>query len=218
MSKNIAPLFGFDAGGQLGKALVYSKWRGIPYTRRYVIPSNPNTTNQATTRSMFRTANSMWLLMPTLGVAPWAAYATGKPYTDRNAWVGRFISAFRGPPALETMATLVASPGARGGIPPSTVVAAGNGTLTATLTAPSAPTGWSVTSADGIAFVDQDPVDPWTQTILSDTQDTPSGQDYSLDFGTPAAGDYIVCAWIVWTKPDTTTAFSISLNDTATVT
>ncbi|MGI9863023.1 hypothetical protein SDD30_16730 [Moorella naiadis] len=46
MAKVTAPLMSMDASGALGKALVFAKWKGINYARRYTIPMNPNTVNQ----------------------------------------------------------------------------------------------------------------------------------------------------------------------------
>jgi hypothetical protein len=223
MARTVAPLFGFEARGQLGKALVYSSWRGVSYSRRMVIPANPNTIPQQDTRNIFRTANQFWLLSPAIMRAPWSAYASGKPFTNRNAFISKFVKAFRDPsgtgvPATDMM-TILASPGAYGGLPPVSVNATGGaGTLTAVVAAPLAPSGWSVTEAQGIAFIDQDPAAPFTGRILSDVETTPSGQNYTLTFATPPAGDYVVAAWFMWEKSDGSTAFSISLNDTATVT
>ena len=46
MAKLYGPLFSLDARGKLGKALVYSIWKGLNYVRKYVIPANPNTAAQ----------------------------------------------------------------------------------------------------------------------------------------------------------------------------
>jgi len=51
MAKVTSPLFGFDASGALGKAIVYDK-RG--FVREYVTPSNPQTDPQANIRTPFR--------------------------------------------------------------------------------------------------------------------------------------------------------------------
>ncbi len=56
MAKVNAPLFSFNAAGQLAKALVYFCWKGIDCVRSYVIPSNPKTTKQTTQRGYMKAA------------------------------------------------------------------------------------------------------------------------------------------------------------------
>jgi len=43
MSKLTGPLLSFGARGQIGKAMVTSTWKGVPYARQYVVPANPQT-------------------------------------------------------------------------------------------------------------------------------------------------------------------------------
>ncbi len=60
MAKPRAPLFGFGASGQLGKALVYGSWKGIDVAREYVVPANPNTAAQSTQRGYMTYAVGQW--------------------------------------------------------------------------------------------------------------------------------------------------------------
>jgi hypothetical protein len=53
MARVTGPLFSFDAGGTLGKAVVFSRWRGRNYVRRHAIPSNPRTALQMGYRALF---------------------------------------------------------------------------------------------------------------------------------------------------------------------
>jgi len=71
MTKLHGPMFSLDARGQLGKAIVYSIWKGINYARKYVIPFNPNTAAQQTIRGYF-----------TLAVAAYQA----EDQATRDAW------------------------------------------------------------------------------------------------------------------------------------
>lgn len=75
MAKPKAPLFGFGASGQLGKALVYGSWKGINTAREYVVPSNPNSTAQSTQRGYFTTAVDFWHNLTNVLTA-----------TDKAAW------------------------------------------------------------------------------------------------------------------------------------
>jgi hypothetical protein len=70
-----APLFGFGASGQLGKALVYGKWKGIDVARRYVVPANPQTAAQTTRRGYLTSA-----------VAEWHDTANALVAADKAAW------------------------------------------------------------------------------------------------------------------------------------
>lgn len=56
MAKVNAPLFSFNAAGQLAKSLVYFGWKGLDVVRSYVIPSNPKTALQVTQRGYFAAA------------------------------------------------------------------------------------------------------------------------------------------------------------------
>lgn len=60
MAKVTGPLMSMDASGQLGKALVFAKWKGQNYVRQYVIPMNPNTTEQANVRGIVGDASVAW--------------------------------------------------------------------------------------------------------------------------------------------------------------
>lgn len=53
MARVTGALFSMDASGQIGKALVYSKWKGRGYVREYVIPENPQTAKQVNVRTAF---------------------------------------------------------------------------------------------------------------------------------------------------------------------
>jgi len=56
MAKVNAPLFSFNASGQLAKSLVYGSWKGLDVVRSYVVPSNPKTADQLTQRGYFTAA------------------------------------------------------------------------------------------------------------------------------------------------------------------
>jgi len=60
MAKPKAPLFGFGASGQIGKAIVYGSWKGIDVAREYVVPANPKTAGQSTQRGKMTSAVAEW--------------------------------------------------------------------------------------------------------------------------------------------------------------
>ena len=52
MAKVTGPLFSMSASGKLGKAIVYSTWKGISTVREYLIPANPQSGDQGDRRVM----------------------------------------------------------------------------------------------------------------------------------------------------------------------
>jgi len=73
MAKVTAPLLSLGASGKIANTLVASVWKGIPYMRQYVVPANPQTTDQVAHRNAF-----------TAAVAAWRNYITGA--LAREAW------------------------------------------------------------------------------------------------------------------------------------
>lgn len=56
MAKVTLPLGSFGARGKIGDAYVYFPWKGIACVREYIIPANPNTSDQQTQRGYFTSA------------------------------------------------------------------------------------------------------------------------------------------------------------------
>lgn len=137
MARTTAPLLSFDGAGQIGKSIVFARWRGISYARRFVIPANPRTQGQVLTRNVFSMLNAAWLNLPALLAAPWTAAATGQQFTDRNKFVGDNVRNLRD---QVDFTDLDISPGARGGLNPTSVTAtAGVGEITVDFTTPTPP-------------------------------------------------------------------------------
>jgi hypothetical protein len=205
MAKSQSPLFGIDASGAIGDTVVYGKWKGIKYARRYVVPANPRTAEQVKTRSVFTFLNQLWVVAPSLLKEPFAAYASGKPLTDRNAFIQHNIPNLR---EADDLSTFVASPGVLGGFPLTALVATpGSGSVTAEAGVPNLPAGWTVDHVAFIILSDQDPHDDWTGVILAQADTT---SPYSVTFTGLAAGDYRVTAYARYTRPDGKKAYSPS--------
>lgn len=215
MSKLIAPLLSFGAGGQLAKTAVYSSWKGIPYARRYVIPANPKTTQQQVTRNMFKVLNQIWLLMPGVGKEPWLARAQGQPFTGVNAFIQSNIRGVDTEAPPTDWAGFIGSAGAKGGLPPASLgITPAATTLTAAIGAPSIPDGWTIEEAQGIVFQDGDPQANLVGNVQAQVDATST---YSLVFtGLTTATDYVVSVWFKWNRPDGSYAYSTSLTDLAT--
>lgn len=214
MAKTTAPLLSFGAAGQIAKTQVYSTWRGIPYVRRHVTPANPRTTDQTSTRNTFAFLQNVFKFAGPLWTATWRAYASGQPFTDRNAFTKQNLSALRGAGDLNDM---LASPGNLGGVPMASVVGSGAaGHLVITATEPaSSPDGWTLTSVILAAILDQD-AETGTDYATMEFED--SAAPYTHDFTPVDAGDYQIFAWAKWTRPDGKFAYSPSINAQRTVT
>ena len=83
------PLLSLEASGQVAGSIVFSKWKGRPYVRQLVRPSNPKSAGQVSTRAMFRFLASAWASMTTAQQATWeslAAADTVSPFNAYMAW------------------------------------------------------------------------------------------------------------------------------------
>ena len=212
MAKTTAPLLSFSAGGQIAKTQVYSTWKGRPYVRRYVIPANPQTAAQTLTRSTFAFLNALWKFYPAAATTAWALYADGFRITDRNAFLKANVSPLRAAADLDAM---VISPAAKSGFMASAmVITPTTGQLSVAVTAPEIPAGWAIVKCHGLAIPQQDPN---------------TGSDYSLGYasddtdpytvvitGLVDATVYVVGVWFEFTRPDGSSAFGQSLQDTGT--
>lgn len=217
MAKTTAPLFGFEGVGSIAKTLTFSKWRGVSYAKRYTKPSYTNTTTQAEVRSIFRALNAFWKLAPTGLVAPWTAAAKGRSFVNRNLFTGNNVKLLYDATPLTSMVTMQFSPGSGGAPPPSALaLTAGSGQISAALTLPEVPTGWTLESSLAVAFIDQAPSATFQQQIHSNSE--ASTPETNVITGLTASESYVVGVFLVWTKPDGTTAYSVSLADTATPT
>lgn len=210
MARTTAPLLSFGAEGQLAKTMVYASWRGIPYARRHVIPSNPQTVEQTKTRSVFALMREMWKIAPSGLQAPWDAFAYGRPFTGFNKFIGENVRVLR---PEEDFTNFIASPGARGGLPlesiaVSTPVA---GSIKVVGVAPTMPDGWQLLLFHAVMFRDQDPHGIFDGPInYGENANPATGVTFT---GATAAQDYLVAAFLSMEKPDGKIAYSVSVSD-----
>jgi len=217
MAKVTAPLFGFNAAGSVGQAITFATWRGVKYSKRYTTPSNPRSTAQTLTRDIFTSLNQFWKLAPSGLVEPWTYYASGRSFLTRNAFIGQNIAVLRNDTPLASMETMIASPGSGGGSAPSAIaVTPGSNQLSLALTLPDVPTGWTLTASRAIAFIDQAPSATFSTEIVYNRETTTP--QTNVITGLTASELYVVAAFLEWTKPDGTLAFSVGINDTGTPT
>lgn len=86
----ISNIFGDTYSGQAGKAGVFANWKGRPYRRKYVIPSNPNTTMQQNVRTSFENAVDKWHVFLSLQRAAYGYMSTGLVMSGFNLLVSRW--------------------------------------------------------------------------------------------------------------------------------
>lgn len=212
MSKVTAPLLSFGASGAIAKTQVYATWRGIPYVRRYVIPANPRSVGQLLTRDIFANLELRWKQSGPLVREPWDRFAVGQKFVGRNAYIGKNITALR--PESDMLA-YIGSPGAKGGLPPTSMVVTGvaGGGLEVVIVPPTPPLGWTLEAAIASTLVDQAP-DAAVADVIEEGEDlvTP----YQVDFTGLPLVLHQVSAWLRWTKPDNSVAFGPSINDSGT--
>lgn len=216
MAKVTAPLLSMGAKGQIGNSMVLAKWRGISYARQYVKPANPQTVAQMANRTRFALLREMHKLAPGPLRDPWDAFAKGRPFTGVNKLVGENNRILNG----ETDMTLfLASPGAAGGVPPEAVSAAagvGAGEVDVTVTPSSQlPNGWTVFAIGASAFINQDPTGVFTGPLVAGTAAAPAAAVTLA--GLPVGQEIVTQGWVIYSKPDGSKAYSVSLGDTITL-
>lgn len=216
MAKVTGPLLSLAASGSVADTTTFGKWKGIPYVRQKVNPSNPNTTGQQSTRNVFRAGGESWRLVPAAFSAPWDAFVKGRPLTARNAYMGAFTKLMRGETDLTNWQT---SPGARSGPALQAQSAAGgtaSGEIDVTYTVPTIPTGWTLDSVIHAYAEDHDPATEWNYTVGLDDDTVKSGSHTIT--GLTAGTAYAVTSYPVFTRDNGDKAYGVSLNSIATAT
>lgn len=204
MAKIQGPLLSMGGSGQIGQSHVYSRWKGRGYARRYVIPANPQSTEQTKTRGVFTLLNDLWRTSPADFQTPWTAFAQGKVLTNRNAFLSKNVKFLRpkGFPELNTLEGMFMSPGAKGGLvfPITIETGAGvGGTMAISAADPDPlPSGWSVVGLTAAAILEQDPQAPTSTEVVTAT-DNASPWSITLT-GLNAGADYAVGAWFVFQR------------------
>lgn len=80
------PLFSLEASGQLGKALVYTTWKGRALVRAYAVPTNPNSIAQRARRTWVALLNTIWQGMDDTDKGSWADLAAAGNYSTFNGF------------------------------------------------------------------------------------------------------------------------------------
>lgn len=104
MVKVIGPLGGFGASGSLAGTIVFSQWKGRPYVRRLVKPSNPRSGGQVGVRAMWKFEAQNWAALTVAEKQTWEAGADTKVILPFNEYVSVNQKRWRNflPPSQET--------------------------------------------------------------------------------------------------------------------
>jgi len=213
MARLTAPLLSLGAAGQLGKALVFASWKGIPYARQYVIPENPKSTAQQEIRGIFYTLSEMWKRLPQLARDPWQAAVRGLALTDRNRHIQANVAILEDEVDMNELVMSVSSGQA---IPPdSATFVPTAGTITVTPVAPTPPVGYTLTSMTAAYVPDGDASAKLTPTtVAAEETEAP----YEIVFTTVPVDLYQCAIWIKWTRDsDSKIFYSAAVRGTADV-
>lgn len=75
------------ASGTYAKTLVYSIWKGRPYVRERVTPSNPKSAKQTGVRAMMAYLASLWTSIKLTAASSWEDAATANAISTFNAYI-----------------------------------------------------------------------------------------------------------------------------------
>jgi len=191
------------ASGTIGKALTFSKWKGVPYARTRVIPANPKSTAQQEVRGVFSTLTEMWKRMDYLARNPFILAVRGQAMTARNKHIQVNTKILIDKATLNDLVMSVSTGQA---VPPTSAAIDVLTPLNIIITpvAPTVPTGYTLYGIRAAAVLDGDP-----SPVI--TRITYSGQNiitpYEITIVVPAAGTYQVGTWCVYTRDSDDLAF-----------
>lgn len=215
MAKVTGGLLSLSARGSVADTLTFASWRGQPYVRQRVIPANPNTTSQQSTRNAFYFAVQTWKNAGALLRAPWNRAAQGAPVLGDNLFIGSFVRNVRGETDLQDM---IFSDGAKGG--PALVACVptpGDDQVSILVTPPTLPTGWTLTGVAAAVMVDQDYAGATPNYYSVEGTEVLPASPIVLT-GLLDATLYVGGGWAIYAKPDGSAAYSPSINFTFTTT
>lgn len=86
MARVTGPLLSFGASGSVGDAITFATWKGRPYVRQLVTPSNPKTDGQTAQRAMQKFLSQAWKDIAGVDQATFDALASASAYSPFNAY------------------------------------------------------------------------------------------------------------------------------------
>jgi hypothetical protein len=95
MVKVLAPALSLEASGSLGGALVFATWKGRPYVRTLVKPSNPKSPMQTGMRSMMKFLGHEWDSIKGGVTGSYTDIAENKNISEFNAYIQANLARWR---------------------------------------------------------------------------------------------------------------------------
>lgn len=215
MATTIGPLLSIGARGQIGKAIVYSDWKGINTAKKYTIPANPKTTLQEKNRDLFTWCHDAFKYLPQNVQAPWNEYVKGVALTPMNAWQQANQIALKG---ATNLSMIVFTKPVRSGPPAATITATpGSGSVTIVGTVAPLIAGWTATNMVAIAMQDVTPSGQLEQIISSSGEVSSSPYTVTIS-GLLHAQAYRCGCFFQYLRPDAQVAYGGSITALATTT
>lgn len=87
MAKLGGPLMSMSASGTVGNIITFATWKGRPYVRTRVIPSNPKTPAQLGVRAMMTFLSQQWAGLSVGNKGTWDLAADARKISPFNAFV-----------------------------------------------------------------------------------------------------------------------------------
>ncbi|GAG41729.1 unnamed protein product [marine sediment metagenome] len=87
MVKVYGPAMSLDASGTIGKAIVFSKWKGRHYIRERIVPANPRSGLQVGFRAMFKFLAENWAPLGAPDKASYETLADSMAISPFNAYI-----------------------------------------------------------------------------------------------------------------------------------
>lgn len=142
MVRVAGPVLSLEASGSLGGVIVFSKWKGRPYVRTLVRPSNPKSGGQVGVRSLFKFISQKWAAISDADKATWENRADQAIVSPFNSYMGFNQARWRDfePPATADPPTDTDTPATVGSI----TVTAGVRSATISIAITTAADGWGV--------------------------------------------------------------------------
>jgi hypothetical protein len=86
------PLLSVEASGAFGGSMVFSKWKGRPYVRELVTPSNPKSAKQTGVRAMMSFLATTWSEKALPKWTGWSDMALARAISTFNAYVSENLA------------------------------------------------------------------------------------------------------------------------------
>jgi len=87
MVKLAGPALSLEASGTIAKTITFSRWKGRPYARARVVPSNPKSVGQVGMRAMFSFLAKQWAGLSAPNKATWEDRASAASISPFNAFM-----------------------------------------------------------------------------------------------------------------------------------